>query len=560
MRLGASQDRLDGTPLQRFRLNPLGRANLRGDLFGGLTAGIVALPLALAFGVASGAGPVAGLYGAICVGLFAALFGGTPAQISGPTGPMTIVLASVFTQFGGQPAVAFTVVMMAGAFQVLFGWLRLGRYVNLMPYPVISGFMTGIGCILIIMELDPLLGYATPQSVVNALSVLPGYLANPNLPALAIGLLALAVVLFTPRRIGRIVPSPLIAIVLCSIAALALEGVPVLGPVPAGLPLPKMPQVDFALLNEMLVSAAVLAALGSVDSLLTSLVADNVTRTYHDSDKELVGQGIGNLAAGLFGGIAGAGATIRTLSNVHAGGRTPLSGVVHSLTLLAVVLGLGQLVAWVPHAALAGILIKVGIDVIDWRFLKRVHRAPRLDAVLMLVVLVLTVFVDVITAVGVGIVLASLAFVKETAELQVASIKTLSDPDHERMFDPETATLMRAHRERIMFLHLSGLISFGAANELVRKFSTTGSYELLIIDLLDVPRVDGSAALALEEVIQQAADARKTVFIVGLTYPVARLMGHLGCLDLVRETERFESRAAAVRAAAQLLATANQAP
>jgi len=501
---------------------------------------------------------MAGLWGAICVGLFAALFGGTPAQISGPTGPMTIVMASVFTQFAGQPGVAFTVVLMAGAFQVLFGWLRLGRYVNLMPYPVISGFMTGIGCILIIMELDPLLGYPTPQNVINALTVLPGYLANMNPGALAIGAMALGIVLFTPTRIGRVVPSPLIAIVACSLAALGLSDVPVLGAIPGGLPEIHAPVLDLAQLNHMLVSAAVLAALGSVDSLLTSLVADNVTRTYHDSDKELVGQGIGNMVAGLFGGIAGAGATIRTLSNVQAGGRTPLSGVVHAVTLLAIVLGLGTLVAWVPHAALAGILIKVGIDVIDWRFIKRVHRAPRTDQVLMLVVLVLTVFVDVITAVAVGIVLASLAFVKEMAELQVDSIKTVSDPDHVRMFDPETAELMRTYRERIMFLHLSGLISFGAANELLRKFSATGSYDLLIIDLLDVPKVDGSAALALEEVIQQATDANKVVFMVGLTYPVARLMGRMGCLDRVRETELFEERPEAVRAAVRLLDRAKE--
>jgi len=540
--------------LHRLRLNRLGTSRLQGDLFGGLTAAIVALPLALAFGVASGAGPMAGLYGAICVGLFAALFGGTPAQISGPTGPMTIVMASVFTQFAGQPAVAFTVVLMAGAFQVLFGYLRLGRYVNLMPYPVISGFMTGIGCILIIMELDPLLGFDTPQNVINALTVLPGYLANPNPGALAIGVMALGIVLFTPRRIGRVVPSPLIAIVVCSLAALGLADVPLLGAIPRGLPSLQLPVFDFAQLNHMLVSAAVLAALGSVDSLLTSLVADNVTRTYHDSDKELVGQGIGNMVSGLFGGIAGAGATIRTLSNVQAGGRTALSGVIHALTLLAIVLGMGPLVAWVPHAALAGILIKVGIDVIDWRFIKRMHRAPRVDQVLMLVVLVLTVFVDVITAVAVGIVVASLAFVKEMAELQVDSIKTVSDPDHVTMFDAETAQLMREHRDRIMFLHLSGLISFGAANELLRKFSTTGSYDVLIIDLLDVPKVDGSAALALEEVIQQATDAHKTVFIVGLTYPVARLMGHMGCLDQVRETERFETRPDAVRAAVALIA------
>ena len=496
---------------------------------------------------------MAGLWGAVCVGLFASLFGGTPAQISGPTGPMTIIMASVFTQFGEQPMVAFTVVMMAGGFQVLFGLLRLGRFVNLMPYPVISGFMTGIGCILIIMQLDPLLGYAAPLNVMNALTVLPDYLANIQVGALLIGVLSLAIVLFTPRRIGRIVPTPLIAIVACTVAALFLDGVPLLGSIPSGFPAPHLPEIEFSLLNNMLVAAAVLAALGSVDSLLTSLVADNVTRVYHDSDKELVGQGIGNVVAGLFGGIAGAGATIRTLSNVHAGGRTPLSGVMHAITLLAIALGLGPLVAFVPHAALDGILIKVGIDVIDWRFVRRMHRAPRTDLVLMLVVLVLTVFVDVITAVAVGIVMASLAFVKEMAELQVDSIKTIADPDHARMFDGETARLMREHGEQIMFLHLSGLISFGAANELQRKFSTTGTYAILVIDLLDVPKVDGSAALALEEVIQRAKEADKTVFLVGLTYHVTRLMGRLGCLDLVRETERFDSRTEAVREAVALL-------
>ena len=536
-----------------IRFNRLGTAHLQGDLYGGLTAAIVALPLALAFGVASGAGPMAGLYGAICVGLFASLFGGTPAQISGPTGPMTIILASVFTQFGDQPAVAFTVVMMAGGFQVLFGFLKLGRYVNLMPYPVISGFMTGIGCILIIMQLDPLLGYPVPQNVINALSVLPGYVLTLNPGALAIGAAALLVIVFTPPRIGRLVPSPLIALVAGSLLAFVIGDVPLLGEMPTGLPQLHLPHVDFALLNDMLVSAAVLAALGSVDSLLTSLVADNVTRSYHDSDKELIGQGIGNIAAGLAGGIAGAGATIRTMSNVQAGGRTPLSGAVHSLVLLAIVLGLGGLVAYIPHAALAGILLKVGYDVIDWRFVRRMPRAPRVDQLLMLVVLVLTVFVDVITAVGVGIVIASLAFVKEMAEVQVQSIKTISDPEHERMFDPATAALARQHREEIMFLHLSGLISFGAANELLRKFSALGSYRLLIIDLLDVPRIDGSAALALEEVIQRATEAGRTVFIVGLTYPVARLMGRMGCLDQVRETERFDGRAEAVQAAAELL-------
>ncbi len=536
-----------------LRPNRLSFGNFRGDLYGGLTAAVVALPLALAFGVASGAGPVAGLYGAICVGLFASLFGGTPSQISGPTGPMTIISASVFTQFAQQPAVAFTVVMMAGGFQILFGYLRLGRYVNLMPYPVISGFLTGVGTILIIMQLGPALGYPAELSVQNALTVLPEDLAKPNWHSVSVFIVALAVVFYLPKRLARIVPSPLFALVVCSLLALVLTDAPVLESIPSALPSLQMPSIDFAFLNEMLISAAILAALGSVDSLLTSLVADNITRSFHHSDRELVGQGVGNLVAGLAGGIPGAGATIRTLANVHAGGRTVLSGIIHALILLLVALGLGPLVAHVPYAALAGILIKVGIDVVDWRFIKRIHRTPRVDLVLMLVVLALTVLVNVITAVAVGVVLASLFFVKEMAEIQAKSIRTVDDSDQQGLFDEATAALFANRRDQILFLHLSGLISFGAANELTRRFAVVSDFEVLIIDLLDVPRVDVSAALALEEIMQRAAEQDKHVIIVGMSFHVARLLGRLGALETVRESGRFDTRPEAVAAAIELL-------
>jgi len=347
----------------------------------------------------------------------------------------------------------------------------------------------------------------------------------------------------------------LLALVVCTLVALPMSGAPVLGSIPSGLPRWQLPLIDFSLLNEMLIFSVVLAALGSIDSLLTSLVADNTTRTFHDSDKELVGQGLGNLLAGFAGGIPGAGATIRTLSNVQAGGRTPLSGAIHALVLLAIVLGMSPLVSHIPVAALAGILIKVGVDVIDWRYIKRMHRAPRTDLVLMLVVLLLTVFVNVITAVGVGVILASLVFVKEMAEVQVKAIRTISDPDHERMFDEATAKLYRQHRDKLMFLHLSGLISFGAANNLVRRFTTMSDYEVLIIDLLDVPHVDGSAALALEQVIDLAVDQGRHVIIVGMTFPVARLLGRLGALNRIRESELLGTRAEGVQAAANYLET-----
>jgi SulP family sulfate permease len=482
--------------------------------------------------------------------LFAALFGGTPSQISGPTGPMTIVSASVFTMYAGNPAVAFTVVMMAGGFQILFGTMRLGRYVNLMPYPVISGFMTGIGVILIIMQLEPLLGYPSPGNVVNAITVLPTEVLDPNWHAVVLGAVSLGICQFTPAQLNRIAPAPLIALIVASLLSLVLTDATVLGAIPTGMPQWQLPVILFEDLDGMLVSAAVLGALGSIDSLLTSLAADNVTRTFHDSDKELVGQGIGNVAAGLFGGLPGAGATIRTLTNVKAGGRTPLSGVVHSIIVFFVVLGLGPVLAFVPHAALAGILMKVGLDVIDWRFLKRMLRAPGIDVGLMTVVLVLTVIVDVITAVAAGVVIASLVFVKESADLQIESIKALSDPDHAQFLSPRESDLFRRCEGRLLFLYLSGLMSFGAAKELSRRSSITDTFDVILVDLHDVPKVDGSAALALEEIVDQAVAAGKEVLMVGLSAPVARLLGQMGILERFKETTRFPTRGEALAYAA----------
>ena len=542
-----------GTTL-RLAINRLSLDNFRGDLFGGVTAAVVALPLALAFGVASGVGPIAGLYGAVCVGLFAALFGGTPSQISGPTGPMTIVAASVFTQFGDNPSVAFTVVMMTGGFQILFGYLSIGRYINMMPYPVISGFMTGIGVILIILQLEPLIGLAPQADVANAITALPGDVRNFNIAAVAIGALSLILCFALPKRVSRVVPSPLVAIVVCTLLALFASSVPTLGAVPSGLPDLQVPSLDLARLNYMLVSAAVLAALGSIDSLLTSLVADNMSRSFHDSNRELVGQGIGNVVAGLAGGLPGAGATVRTLANVKAGGRTAVSGIVHAVILFLVVLGLGPAVAFVPHAALAGILLKVGIDVIDWRFIRRWHRAPRTDLVLMLVVLLLTVFVDVITAVGVGVVLASLAFVKEMAESQMNAISAIHGEAGELLLSAEEAALYRQCNGHTAILHLAGPMSFGAANEMMRRVVTVESVAVLIIDLSDVTHIDGSAALTIEEIIQRAIDTDQDVYVVGLHIGPAKILGELGVLDLVRETTRFPDRKSAIAAAAQSLA------
>ena len=526
--------------------------NIRGDVYGGLTAAVVALPLALAFGVASGAGPVAGLYGAVAVGFFAAVFGGTPAQISGPTGPMTVVMAGVVTQFAHQPAMAFTVVMMAGLFQILFGVLKLGRYISLMPFPVVSGFMSGIGCIIIVLQLAPLVGHPVPAGgTLAVLAALPELAGSVQVDALAVGALALGVVYLLPARLGRILPAPLVALVAGTLAAFYLfTDVAILGEIPSGLPTPRLPTFSLAAVPDMVQAALVLALLGSIDSLLTSLIADNVTQTYHDSDRELIGQGIGNTVAGLFGAIPGAGATMRTVVNARAGGRTPISGALHALVLLAVVLGLGGLARYIPHAALAGILIKVGIDIIDWPYLRRIRQAPRAGVFFMVVVLLLTVFVDLITAVGVGTVLASLLFVKRMSDLQLANIKVITEPAEGVGLSDEEQAVLGAARGRIVLYHLSGPFSFGAAKGMARRLVAADAYDALVLDLSDVPFLDSSASLALEEVIRQTQSRSKLIFLVGIRPDVRAVLQRLGVIQLLPADSLDLTRAEALRRAA----------
>jgi SulP family sulfate permease len=532
--------------------------NLRGDVYGGITAAVVALPLALAFGVASGAGPVAGMYGAIFVGFFAALFGGTPAQVSGPTGPMTVVTAALITQYAHDPALAFTVIMMAGLLQIAFGAMRLGRYINLVPYPVISGFMSGIGCIIIILQLAPFVGRANPSGgPLEALAALPQALADPIPDAALLGGIALAITIFLPVRLRRYAPPALVALAAGSLAAVWwLREAPILGEIPTGFPDPQLPTFELAAFPGMIKSALVLAFLGSIDSLLTSLICDSMSKLPHRSDRELVGQGIGNAIAGLMGAIPGAGATMRSVINIRSGGQTPLSGALHAVVLLGVMLGLGAYARYIPHAVLAGILVKVGVDIIDWDYLRRVPSAPRAGVFFMFTVMGLTVFVDLITAVAVGLIMASLLFVKRMADLQAASMRTiLGDSDELPLNEAEKRSL-ELGAGRVVLYHMSGPMSFGAASEMSRRLDALGLCEVLVLDLADVPFVDSSAALAIEGIVVRAREHGRRVILVGLKGPVARVLTQLGVLAKLGPRGRFHNRARALEHALTLLAPA----
>ncbi len=529
--------------------------NLRGDIYGGLVAAIVALPLALAFGVASGVGAIAGLYGAIFVGFFAALFGGTPAQCSGPTGPMTVVMAGTLAQFSEEPAIAFTAVILGGGLQIMFGLFGVGQYIALVPYPVISGFMSGIGCIILILQIGPLVGHAAKSGgIVSNLLAIPDFLTGFSPEAALLGGITIALMYMTPVQIGRLIPPQLLALLTGTLTAyFFFPGVPLIGEVPGGFPSVIMPIFHQDALTLMVESALVLALLGSIDSLLTSLVCDNMTRTQHDSNRELIGQGLGNMVAGFFGGLPGAGATMRSVANIRTGGRTPISGVLMAVVLLATLLGLGPLAEQIPLAVLAGILFKVGLDIIDWRFLRHLAEAPRADVFIMAVVLLITVLIDLITAVGIGLVLASLLFVKRMADLELANLRLITAPSKHISLDHEEIAILERNRGKIVLIHVDGPMSFGSAKNMVRRLENVkgfNNFSSVVLDLADVPAIDGTAALAVEDMLAIIQAHKQHLFFTGMQSGVRKVLEGMGVITQIRPGHQFALRVDALRQAA----------
>jgi SulP family sulfate permease len=517
--------------------------NIRGDITGGITAGVVALPFAIAMGLASGAGAIAGLYGAIITGFFAALFGGTGAQVSGPTGPMTVVMALIVTKYIALfpetgLAIAFTTVVLGGLFQIGFGVLRLGRFINLMPHPVTSGFMTGIGVIIIILQIPQVLGlYEIKGSTMGIFSQLSGvenYFANTG--AITIALITLAVVYLLPKKIGKLIPAPLFALITGTLILLFLPqyfsstaeplNSMILGEIPTGLPSFQMPVWESSIILDMVASGMMLAILGSIDSLLTSLVSDEITRTHHKSDRELIGQGIGNTMSGLFGGLPGAGATMRTMTNVKAGGLTPISGALHAVLLLAIVLGGAQYAQEIPLAVLGAILVKVGTDIIDWEYLKGLMSTPKSGALIMIVVLGVTVLYNLMAAVGIGLVMASLIFLQRMTDVQLASIVSVQTIEEASHLDEAHQELIRAGNT--LFYQLNGPMSFGSAKGIVRDFSTKTNYNRAILDLSNVPVIDYTTSRGIAEICNICIEKSVDITIVGANTKVRHFLENIG--------------------------------
>lgn len=523
--------------------------NLRGDIFGGITAGIVALPLALAFGVQSGAGPVAGLYGAIVLGIFAATFGGTSSQVSGPTGPMTVVAALVvikaIEEYGSLEAgmgFIICIFLLAGVVQILFGVLKVGTYIKYIPYPVVSGFMSGIGGIIILLQIYPFFGQTSPKKVLDVITNIVDVIPIINWEAMIIASSTIAIIYLFPKII-KAIPSTLVALISMTIVTtfIGLE-VPVIGTIPSSLPELKIGAIasihasDITLIIEL---ALTLALLGAIDSLLTSVIADNITKTKHHSNRELVGQGIGNIMASCIGGLPGAGATMRTLVNVNAGGQTPLSGVIHGVLLLATLLGLGNYAQEIPIPVLAGILITVGVGIIDYKGFRHIKSVPRTDAVVMLIVLGMTMFVDLIQAVAVGLILSSILFMKQMSDQLGSEVKILPIKENCRQWWKEN--IPDSIADKIYVKHFPGPIFFGFAPALLAMAESLPDIRVVIFRMMNVPNIDQTGLYALEEVVLSLEKRNIAVVITGLQKQPYRMLQRINMVPgLIPENYIFD--------------------
>lgn len=531
--------------------------NVKGDLFGGVTTAIISLPLALAFGVASGAGAEAGMWGAILVGLFAALFGGSTSLISEPTGPMTVIMTAVLTTMiskypEGGAAIAFTVVMMAGAFQILLGTLKLGKYVTMMPYSVVSGFMSGIGIILITLQLAPLFGHAAPAGgVIGTLSNLPELISSINLTELSLGVATLVILFFMPQKLRQYIPAQLLALIavtLFSIFMFDMDDIRRIGEIPSTLPSIVWPTFPPDIFTEMLIDALVLGTLGCIDTLLTAVIGDSLTRTEHNSDKELRGQGIANMISGLFGALPGAGATMGTVVNIQVGARSPLAAIIRALILMAVVFVAGSLTEPIPMAVLAGIAMYVGINILDWSFIQRAHKLSLRSTGIMYGVMLLTVFVDLIVAVGLGVFIANVMVIDRLSRLQEKKVKAISDSDSEDvpLTDAERHILDQA-QGKILFFYLSGPMIFSVSKAIARQHRQIAEYKAMVIDLSDVAMLDVTVSLAIENAISDAIDAHCQVYIYSPNAETTERLQKLNFKDKLGENVFCSSRQSALQ-------------
>ena len=524
--------------------------NLYNDFLGGVTSGIIAIPLALAFGVASGLGALAGLYGAIILCFIAALLGGAKPQISGPTGPMTVIVAAAMTTYAGNPEAIFTIIVMAGIVQVILSLINVAGMVKYVPYPVISGFMSGIGVIIILLQINPFFGADVIGSPVKSLFSYAGNLSNYDLQSAFLGIFTLLIVFLTPKFIQKIIPASLIALVAGTLITIIFNlDVDKIGEISSTLPKFALSYINFTDFSNYLPIAVTLGVIGAVDSLLTALVIDSLTREKHNPDRVLFGQGIGNIFAGMFGGVIGAGATMRTVVNIKAGGETKLSGIIHAVFLAALLLGAAPLVKNVPMAVLAGILIKVAYDIIDVKFIKVIKYAPKHDLYVMLLVFALTVFHDLIFAVGAGVTLAALLFARQATMETKVQVKMVQDKE---IMDLESE-IEHLSDHKIRVVHIDGVFFFGSINQIIQRVEDVMGTKYLILNFESISHLDISAIFALEDTIANLKSHGIRVLIVLKSQELNDQLEKLGIISEVKPANVFYDEVEAINRAKKYL-------
>lgn len=512
-------------------------SNIYGDLSGGVMTTIVALPVAMAFGIASGLGAAAGLYGAMACGLFAAIFGGTRGQQSGPTGPITVGVAALLVAQQGNVDFVMCAIILAGLFQIVFGKLKWGSLAQYIPYPVVSGFMSGIALIIIILHINPLCGVEGEKNILSEIVSFSHLPERTNLSALAIGLVTLLLIVVF-KRLSKRFPGALAALAIVTVVSLLMHlDIPVIGEIPKTLPTPALPALDLALIVPLVAGAATIAILGSIDSLLTSVIADRLLKQRHDSNRELIGQGIGNVAAGLIGGLAGAGSTTRTIANIDSGGRTALSGIVYSLLVLLVITQLATVASVIPLSGLAAILVWLGISIIDKRMFSHVLTAPRSDVLVMLLVLFMTVFADLISAVALGTALSCVLYVKRIADSPCSTITRLG-----KVEDVEPSCLRSGDGlgDGLVY-NFSGPLFFGELIRLSNCIGQSKDYRLVVFNFENVLFVDQSCSYFLEDAIRELKEGGTAVLAVAMNDDVRRTLKRLNCYNVLESECRSES-------------------
>ena len=528
-----------------------------GDVLGGITAAVVGLPVALAFGVSSGLGAAAGIYGAVAVGFFAAVFGGTRSLISGPTGSMTVAMAVIVTSYAENIGQAFTIVIMAGLIQMLFGFLRIGRFVSYTPYSVIAGFMTGVGIIILSVQILPFMG-ADPVTggPVEALRNLPGIIEGFDLSAVGIAGVTLGVAIIWPSRLDKYLPSTLVALFAgIIVTVLWFSNAPTIGAVPTDLPVFKLPALSFDALVRAIEPAMVLALVGSADTLLTALVGDSMTRGRHDPNKELFAQGIGTVVTGFIQGLPGSGAIPSTIANIRAGGRTVVSGVIAVVILVVMILVLGDYVARIPNALLAGVLMKVALDTMEWRFVTRLLRIQREHMVVMLLTLGLTVFLDLVTAIAVGMIAAAVTSARQFERLELDSVVSVPILD-QSFFGTEVGEEdVESFSARVGLVALRGSFTVASSRKLLDTIGKDiREHEVVILDFSNTVYMDESAAMVIERLIETATSYETGCIVMGLAGMPARNLEALNILKQVPLDQRVQTWDEARLVAARLLA------